>query len=247
MDKSTTSGMILLEKDNDQYIVSRINGYFRDKIFRIRSDYFGDLQFLAECLDYIPSKIDRGGTLKTNNVSIRRTSTDKYDIERGPVSVTLREADMANLMKCLETSEGWDDDQPTLEYGLVEVVGPEVKTIREGRSFFGYVPRSIGGHFSLSVEKEDQVRIYHLTDSGDWIDVFKLDNIEEVDHVKRALLMVQDCTVWGQSISIASPCGSFDYDPEVASAVEISMGGSPQLVKEDEIPDIIRAIDLMED
>lgn len=244
MDKITSSGMVGLERYGRQYIISAINGYFRDTMITTDPGRFGDLRFIAQCLDYNEAKLSRGGTLKTNNVSLMRTPTDKYKIGIGLDTITISETDMADLMKCLKTSEGWDDDELALGYGLKKADGPEVRTIRDGKSFIGYVPPIGGDHFAIAVEKECQVRIYHLTNSDDWVDMFKL-CLDEVDHVNQALLMIQDCIAWGQSISIASPCGSFDYDPEVASAVEISIGGSPQKVKEDEILEIIRVIDLM--
>lgn len=241
----TFSGMITLEKNGKQYTVSAIHGLFTDPLLRITSDYFGDLMFIANCLDYNESKLDRGGSLKTNNVSITRTPTDKYDIRIGLDSITLCKLDMVDLMKCLKTSEWWDNDEIALKYGLKEDPKPLVRTIRDKKSFVGYSPGVKVGHFALGIEKDGHVRIYHRPNLVDWVDMFNVDTAETANHIKQALIMVKDCMNCEQSIRIASSFGVFYYHPDCGSTVEIVIDEKQEIIDKSDISDLIRVIDLI--
>ena len=245
MDRIVTSGMILIEKNGKEFILSKINGFFHNTLVKTTSDYFGDLLFVTKCLDFNESKLSRGGALKTNNVSISHTPEDEYEIKLGLNSFTLREADMVDLMKCLKSSDGWDEDEPSLKYGLKVDNRPSVKTIRDGKHFLGYSPGIIEGHFSISVEDDGQIVVYYLTKWGDWVDAFSLDSDKTLNHLRHALLMVKDCMICERPIRIVSPYGAFKYNPQHDSTVEVVIGGRQKILNKSGISDLISVIGMI--
>ena len=242
MDRIVTSGMILIEKNGKEFILSKINGFFHNTLVKTTSDYFGDLLFVTKCLDFNESKLSRGGALKTNNVSILRTPTDEYEIKLGFNSFTLREADMVDLMQCLKSLDGRDEDEMTLKYGFKKDNRPSVKTIRDRMSFSGYSPSIIEGHFSLSVEDDGQIVIYYLTKWGDWVDAFSLNSDEMINHLRQNLIMVKDCMICERPIQIVSPWGTFKYSPEYGSSTEVVINGRQKILNKNDISDLICVI-----
>lgn len=245
MDRIVSSGMILIEKDGKEFKLSKINGFFHDTLVKTTSDYFGDLLFVAKCLEYDETKLSRGGALKTNNVSISRTPEDEYEIKLGLNSFTLREADMVDLMKCLKSSDGWDEDEPSLKYGLKVDNRPSVKTIRNRKPFIGYSPSIIKGHFSISVEDDGQIVVYYLTKWGDWVDAFSLNSDEMINHLRQNLIMVKDCMICERPIRIVSPWGTFKYSPQYDSTVEVVIGGRQKILNKSDISDLISVIGMI--
>ena len=246
MVKTTSSGMILIEKDGKEFKLSKINGFFHDTLVKTTSDYFGDLLFIAKCLDYDESKLDRGGSLKTNNVSITRTPMDKYDIRIGLDTITLCKSDMADLMKCLKYFDGRDKDETALIYGLEEDPKPLVRTIRDKKSFIGYSPSIREGRYGLAIERGGQARIYHQTNLVDWVDVFTLYDVDDIVHIKQSFCMVKDAMDWSQPVYISSHGGVFDYEPEYDDRfVKVSIGGELHLLGGEDVSDLIRVFDRM--
>lgn len=138
-----------------------------------------------------------------------------------------------------------DKDKMAIKYGLKEDNKPLVNTIRDGVHFLGYSPAIKKDYFAIAQEYNSGVRIYTITDSGDWVDIFKLNNIDEIEYVIQALLIVQYHMKLNLAIQIVSSFGTLYYDPKEATTAEISIGGSPKQFLEDSIQDLIQTLNLV--
>lgn len=242
----TSSGKIRLEKGDTGCSIFVDRGFFRDFVITITLDHLDSLLFIAGVLGYSTTNLGRSGLIAMNEVSIEPTPTDEYDIKLGLNFLTLCETDMESLMKCLKYFDGYESDDPTLEYGLKKDNRPTVRTIRGGKLLPGYSPNITGDHFGISVEDTDEITIYLLTDSGDWVDVFTLYDVDDIAHIKQAFCMVKDAMDWSQPVYISSHGGVFDYEPEYDDRfVKVSIGGEIHLFGGEDISDLIRVIDRM--
>lgn len=246
MSEIASSGKILIEKKDNQYTISRFNGSSHELLITTTSEYFSCLQFIATCLGYDVYRISREGTLYTNYVRIFRTMEDMYEIGIALNSITLSQTDASDLMKCIEVSSGWDNDDIASGYGLKKDNKPNVKTMRDGKPFPGYSPSITGDHFGISIEGNSEVRIYLLADVGDWVDVFTLYDVDDIAHIKQAFCMVKDAMDWSQPVYISSHGGVFDYEPEYDDRfVKVSIGGEIHLFGGEDISDLIRVIGMI--
>lgn len=91
-----------------------------------------------------------------------------------------------------------------------------------------------------------EIVIYYLTKWGDWVDVFSLDSDETINHLRQALLMVNDCMVCERPITIVSPYGTFKYNPIYDSTVEVVIGGRQKILNKNDISDLICVIGMIE-
>lgn len=245
MDNIASSGTLSLKKVGDYYGIYEVLGFLSNTLLSLRYDYFSDLQFLAKCLDYDESNLRKGGTLRTNNIFITHTSTDNYSIGKGDVDlVKLSKEKMSNLMKCLTISEEWEEDNLALSYGLEEDDAYN-GTIRDGKHFPKYIPSIREKYFGLSIEKDDKVRIYFLSSSGYWTSIFKVENIDKMEHVKRAFYMLQDSMNWKDPMKIVSHCGVISYDPREYHDAEVTIGGKKQRLNDQDVSEIIRVISMI--
>lgn len=245
MDYTTSSGTLSLKKVGNYYGVFEVLGFLSNTLLGLKAEYFSDLQFLAKCLDYDESKLSKGATLKTNNIFITHTVTDKYSIGTEYAnSVELSKEKMSDLMKCLMSSEKWEEDNLALSYGLEEDDAYN-GTIRDGKHFPKYIPSIREKYFGLAIENDDQVRIYFLSSSGYWTSIFKVENIDEMEHIERAFLMLQDSMNWQTPIKIVSHCGVINYDPREYQDAEITIGNKKQCLNKEDVSEIIRVINMI--
>lgn len=247
MNKTTSSGNILLKKTDDKCIVVKVDGVSNDPLIEANTDCFSDLQFIAKFLDYTVSKLGINGTFGNDNASLKRLSDSKYEISTSTnKSVILTDSEMDDLMKCIEVSSKWDNDVIAPMYGLKADNRPTVRTIREGKPFPGHSPNITGKHFGISVENNAEVRIYLLDDAGDWVDVFTLYDVNDIVQIKQSFCMVKDAMDWSQPVYISSHSGVFDYEPEYDDRfVKVSIGGELHLLGEEDVSDLIRVFDRM--
>lgn len=243
MDEIISSRKIRLEKGDTGCSIFVDRGFFRDFVITITLDHLDSLLFIAKVLGYNATNLGRSGLMAMNEVSIEPTPADEYDIKLGLNSLTLCETDMESLMKCLKCFDGYEEDDPTLEYGLKKDDSPTVKTVRDGKPFPGYTPNIVGDRFGLAIEKDDQVRIYLLTDSIVWADIFTLYGGDEVCHIKQVFCIIRDSMKGNYEIHIESHRGVFTYDPEQDDHyAKVSMGGEIYWFNEDDLEDLTRVI-----
>lgn len=246
MDNLVLSGMLSLKKEGNKYTLSEAYGLLSKTVLSITLDYFGDLQFLAKCLDYDKSKLGKGSTLKTNNVSISHTPTGEYSIgiDEFVSLVEFSKEDMEDLMKCLKASEEWKETNLALSYGLKENDFYN-GTIRDGEHFPKYIPSFRKVYYGLAVEKDGQVRIYELNSSGYWTSELKVENTDGIEHIKRAFYMLQDSMNWQTPIKIVSHCGVINYDPREYQDAEVTMGNKKQCLNKEDVSEIIQVINML--
>ncbi len=246
MDNITSSGTLYLEKKVCNYGVYEVLGLLTNTLLSLNSDYFKDLQFLAKCLDYDGSNLSKGSTLKTNNVFITHTVKDNYSIGKEKVDlVELSKKKMSDLMKCLKKSEEWKETNLALSYGLEEDDAYN-GTIRDGKHFPKYIPSIREKYFGLAIENDGQVRIYFLSSSGYWTSIFKVENIDKMEHVKRTFYMLQDSMNWKVPMKIVSNCGVISYDPREYYDADVTIGGKKQQLNDKDVSEIIRVINMIE-
>lgn len=245
MNQTISSGKIFLESDGEEFRISKKDGSSYELLITTTLEYFNFLQFIAACLGYDAYRISRGGTLYTNFVRISRTVEDMYEIGIALTNITLSKTDTSDLMKCIEVSSEWDNDKIATKYGLKNDNRPTVRTIREGKSFSGYSPNITKNNFGISIEDNAEVRIYLLTNIGDWVDIFTLHCVDDIDHIKQAFSMVKDGINWDQPVYISSNGCVFDYDPEHDLSVKVRIGGDVHWFDEEDISDLIRIISMV--
>lgn len=246
MDQIISSGKILLERDSKGFKLSKKDGSSYNKLVETTLDHFDDLRFAAKCLNYNAANLGRTGLIGKNDLSIKTYSTVEYDIELGLNSVTLSKVDMADLMRCIKMSDGCDQDEQVFEYGLKKDDRPTIRTVRMGNPFPEYVPNIVGDHFALATEKDDQVRVYLLTDAGAWVDIFSLYDSNDVCHIKQVFSLIRDSMEWDHEIHIESHCGMFTYDPEHDDCyAKIRIEGKLHLFEQEDISDLIRVFDML--
>lgn len=241
-----SSGNVLIQKSDTGCNICVDHGFVYDPLIMITLDHLDNLLVIAKDLGYNATNLGKSGLVTMNEVSIKHTSTNEYDIKLGLNSLTLCETDMESLMKCLKYFEGYEEDDPTLEYGLKKDDRPTIMTIRDGKRFPGYSPNITGKYFGISVEDNEDIKIYISANTGDWVDVFTLYNEDEINHIKQAFCMVKDGMDWDQPVYISYHDSVFDYDPEYDNTfVKVSIGGELHLFNNEEISDLIRVIDRM--
>lgn len=240
------SGNIRLEKDDTDFSIFVYRGSFYNSVINITLDHFDNLLFVAKGLGYNATNLCRSGLVAMNEVSIKPTLTDEYDIKLGLNSLTLCETDMESLMKCLKYFEGYEKDNLTLEYGLKKDDRQTVKTVREGKLFQGYSPNITGNYFGISVEDNAEVKIYLSGNIGEWVDIFTLSNVYEVNHLKQVFCLFRESIEWKNKLYMETHRGVFTYDPEHDDLfVEVSTRGEKYWFDEEKISDLIRVIDRM--
>lgn len=245
MNQTISSGKIFLESDGEEFRISKKDGSSYELLITTTLEYFNFLQFIAACLGYDAYRISRGGTLNTNFVRISRTVEDMYEIGIALTNITLSKTDTSDLMKCIEVSSEWDNDKIALKYGLKKDNRPTVRTIREGKQFSGYSPNIIKNNFGISIEDNAEVRIYLLTNIGDWADIFTLHCVNDIDHIKQAFCMVKEGMECSQPVYISSHDNVFDYDPEHDLSVKVRIGSDVHWFDEEDISDLIRIISIV--
>lgn len=246
MNQTISSGKIFLESDGEEFRISKKDGSSYELLITTTLEYFNFLQFIAACLGYDAYRISRGGTLYTNFVRISRTVEDMYEIGIALTNITLSKTDTSDLMKCIEVSSEWDNDKIATKYGLKKDNRPTVRTIREGKSFSGYTPNITGNYFGISIEDNAEVKIYLSPNIGEWVDVFTLSNVYEVNHLKQVFCLFRDSIEWKNKLYIETHRGVFTYDPEHDDLfVEVSTRGEKYWFDEEKISDLVRVIDRM--
>lgn len=246
MNQTISFGKIFLESDGEEFRISKKDGSSYELLITTTLEYFNFLQFIAACLGYDAYRISRGGTLNTNFVRISRTVEDMYEIGIALTNITLSKTDTSDLMKCIEVSSEWDNDKIAPKYGLKKDNKPTVMTVREGKPFSGYSPNITEKYFGISVEDNAELRIYISANTVDWVDIFTLYSVDDIDHIKQAFCIIKDGMDWDQPVYISSHGCIFDYDPEYDNTfVKVSIGGELHLFNNEEISDLIRVIDRM--